>query len=141
DFGDCKGAETSGGVDCCSPQISPEKRALEPVETDCCTNYADSPAKSEPKFRWGRRAGTVSMIGSLFSAVVASACCWLPLLLIAAGVSGAAVGSAIEVYRPWFLGAAFVFLAAAFFFAYRPKTAMPRRETPDSDCCSTGERG
>jgi len=81
------------------------------------------------------------MIGSLFSAVVASACCWLPLLLIAAGVSGAAVGSAIEVYRPWFLGAAFVFLAAAFFFAYRPKTAMPRRETPDSDCCSTGERG
>ena len=139
-FGDCKGKETSdGGVDCCSPEFSPEEGPLDPVEADCCANHSDSPAKPEPKSRWGRKAGIVAMIGSLFSAVVVSACCWLPLLLIAAGVSGAAVGSAIEAYRPLFLGAAFVFLAAAFYFAYRPKTTTPGSETPDSECCSTGE--
>ena len=76
-----------------------------------------------------------SMIGSVVSAVFASACCWLPLLLLAAGMSGAAVAAAFERYRPAFLSLSFALLGAAFYFAYRPASKwrtplQARKATP-----------
>ena len=59
--------------------------------------------------------------GALFAgglaAILASTCCLAPLLLVALGFSGAWIGNltALEPYRPIFIGAALV----AMFFAYR----------------------
>ncbi len=55
-------------------------------------------------------------IGGL-GAVLASSCCLGPLVLVSLGVSGAWIGNltALEQYRPLFLGAA----AIALFFAWR----------------------
>jgi copper chaperone CopZ len=70
----------------------------------------------------------------------ASACCWLPLLLLAVGVSGAAVGAAFEQYRPIFLSLSFALLGAAFYFAYRPGPQMTANAVAGEQsvsCCGT----
>lgn len=59
--------------------------------------------------------------GALFTggvaAILASTCCLGPLLLVALGLSGAWIGNltALELYRPIFIGVAL----ASMFFAYR----------------------
>jgi copper chaperone CopZ len=80
----------------------------------------------------GSRAETISKAGTVLSAIIASSCCWLPLLLLAFGVSGAGIAGALESYRPVFIGLTGVFLAAAFYFTYRPRTAGP----VSGDCCA-----
>ncbi len=80
------------------------------------------------------------MIGSVASAVFASACCWLPLLLLAAGASGAAVGAVFERYRPTFLSLSFALLGAAFYFAYRPRPKAAANAVAGQEshsCCAT----
>ena len=52
-----------------------------------------------------RRAQIWIGIGSVASALAASACCWLPLVLVAFGASTAGLSAAFERVRPWFLGA------------------------------------
>lgn len=69
------------------------------------------------------RGELIAKVGTVISAVMASACCWLPLVLLAVGVSGAGIASAWEVYRPLFIVVTFEFLGAAFYFTYRPKKA------------------
>ncbi len=64
-------------------------------------------------------AGVVAQFGALASAMVASACCWLPLLLIAVGVSGGALAATFEAWRPVLLPVTFVLLGVAFYFTYR----------------------
>jgi mercuric ion transport protein len=51
------------------------------------------------------------------AAILASACCLGPLVLVTLGFSGAWIGNltGLEPYRPYFIGAALV----AMFFAYR----------------------
>ncbi|MCI0460162.1 MAG: copper ion binding protein, partial [Gemmataceae bacterium] len=61
----------------------------------------------------------VATLGAVFTAIMGSACCWLPLLLIAFGFSAAGVGSFFEQYRPYFLTATFTLLAVAWYFTYR----------------------
>lgn len=57
------------------------------------------------------------LIAGGLAALLASTCCLGPLILVTLGASGAWIGnlSALEPYRPFFLGAALV----ALFFAYR----------------------
>jgi copper chaperone CopZ len=81
------------------------------------------------------RAETISKVGTALSAVMASACCWLPLVLLAFGVSGAGIAGALESYRPVFITLTVAFLAAAFYFTYRPRNAASASE----DCCSTAD--
>lgn len=59
---------------------------------------------------------TALAVGGL-AAILASACCLGPLVLLALGVSGAWIGNltALERYRPIFFGVAFV----ALYFAHR----------------------
>lgn len=68
-------------------------------------------ARETPK--WG-------LVGAVAAAVGASACCLAPLLLLAAGVGGAWAGNltAMEKYRPFWIGATLVFLGLAFFRIY-----------------------
>ncbi len=62
-----------------------------------------------------RTGGALAASG--VAALLASTCCLGPLVLIALGVSGAWIGNltALEPYRPIFIGAALV----ALFFAWR----------------------
>ncbi len=66
----------------------------------------------------GNPAGMLAAGVSVITAVLASACCWLPLLLVAFGTSAAGVSAAFEKWRPLFLVATALFLAAGFYFAY-----------------------
>ena len=90
-------------------------------------------AELNPTKSSGNKAETISKIGTVLSAVMASACCWLPLLLLAFGVSGAGIAGALDAYRPLFITLTVVFLAAAFYFTYRPRKAASASE----DCCAT----
>ena len=58
------------------------------------------------------RFGVASGIGSAFSAILASSCCWVPLILIGLGVSSAGVSSFLWEWRPWLLASALGLLAA-----------------------------
>lgn len=75
-------------------------------------------------------------VASVAAAVVASACCIGPvvLVLLGAGAFGASLAS-LERYRPIFLTVTTAFLGFAFYAAYRP--------TQDCDVCdpSTRRRG
>jgi hypothetical protein len=69
---------------------------------------------SEPK-----KNAFLATLAALFVAIVGSACCWLPLLLIAFGFSAVGVTSFFEQYRPYFLIVAFALLALAWYFTYQ----------------------
>ena len=79
-----------------------------------------------------QRGELIAKIGTVVSAIVASSCCWLPVLLLAVGVSGVGIASALEAYRPIFMVVTFGFLAMAFYFTYRPR----RGTSAAADCCS-----
>ena len=73
-----------------------------------------------------RRLVSLATAGSVVSAVASSACCWLPLVLIAFGASAVGVASFFEKYRPIFLTLAAVLLGAGFYFNYfRKETCAP----------------
>lgn len=60
--------------------------------------------------------GKGSLIAGLLAAIGASVCCVGPLVLLALGISGSWVGSltAMEPYRPIFIGLTLLFLGLAF---------------------------
>lgn len=59
----------------------------------------------------------------MLSALLASACCWLPLLLLTFGLSAVGVSAAFEKARPFFLVVCAVLLAGGFYFVYFRKRA------------------
>ena len=78
------------------------------------------------------KVARTSLAGGVLAAIVASACCLGPLVLVTLGISGAWISnlSALEPYRPVLIGVALVFMA----FAYREifvKAAQPQ-------ACETG---
>lgn len=83
--------------------------------------------------RRGERVAAIARIGAILSAILASACCWLPLALIAVGASGAGIAAGLETYRPLLIVVTFGFLGAAFSLTYRP-----RAKVAGDDCCTTG---
>ncbi|MBI2931103.1 MAG: cation transporter [Planctomycetes bacterium] len=108
--------ETSGGHDCCADR--PE----------------DKPATGRPPRV--ERAGLLAAGASVFSAIMASACCWLPLLLVTFGASAAGASAAFERVRPFFLVIAPVFLGLGFYFAYFRKEAC----VPGSACATPNRK-
>ncbi|MBI2923872.1 MAG: cation transporter [Planctomycetes bacterium] len=104
----------------------PSPGAEEP-EHDCCAVVA--PPRPE-------RAGILAAGASVLAAIAASACCWLPLLLVAVGASAAGVSAAFERARPFFLVLAPIFLGAGFYFAYFRRQVC----APGDACAAPGRR-
>ncbi len=87
-----------------------------------------------------KTAKKVLTIGGIITALGASACCILPLILFALGISGAWIGSltALEPYKPFFIGAALIFLSLGFHKTYSKPKAEDCEDgsfcaQPDSD--------
>ncbi len=81
------------------------------------TNEVVNTQKS--KTRWLLGAGIVT-------SMAATLCCIAPLVLFLLGIGGAWIANlvALEPYRPYFLGAAIVFVAVGYWKVYRkPKAA------------------
>jgi len=83
-------------------------------------------ASSEP------RSGSVSLLAAGLAALLASACCLGPLVLVLLGVSGAWIGNltALEPYRPIFIVVALV----AMLFAWRHIYRVPKECGPEELC-------
>jgi mercuric ion transport protein len=77
--------------------------------------------------------GRAALVTGGLAAILASTCCLVPLLLVALGVSGAWIGNltALEPYRPIFIGAALV----ALFFAGR-RIFRPVQVCPPGEICA-----
>jgi mercuric ion transport protein len=71
------------------------------------------------------KPGRGSLLAGGVAALLASACCLGPLVLVVLGFSGAWIGNltALEPYRPWFLAAALVAMVFAWRQLYRPARA------------------
>jgi mercuric ion transport protein len=71
-----------------------------------------------------------TLIAGVIAGLTASVCCVGPLVLLALGVSGAWIGqlTALEPFRPIFIGATLVFLGLAFRKLYLlPQTCAPSK--------------
>lgn len=90
----------------------------------------DKPLQERPFTQW-------LFFSTLFSALLASACCWLPLLLLVLGLSTIGIAQILEQFRPFFLGITFTLLATAFYFTYRPQRSrlVPDKGQSISNSC------
>ena len=72
-----------------------------------------------------------SLIGGALAAIVASACCLGPFVLVTVGISGAWISNlaALEPFRPYALGVAALCMAFAYQRIYR---------TPFAEACKRG---
>ncbi|MFQ5495879.1 MAG: mercuric transporter MerT family protein, partial [Phycisphaerae bacterium] len=88
------------------------------LDEDCCSDNRRN------------RSGALALGGSVVAAALSSACCWLPLLLVAFGVSAVGMASFFEAYRPYLLVVAIGLLGAGFYRVYFRK----ERCAPGSAC-------
>ncbi len=89
------------------------------------TNRQASVTQSSPSSK-----GT--LIAGLIAGITASACCIGPLVLLMLGISGSWIGNltALEPYRPIFIGITLLFLGLAF----RKLYLVPQRCATDTPC-------
>lgn len=79
-----------------------------------------------------QRMGKAQLIASVLAAIGASVCCVGPLVLLAVGIGGTWIGSltAMEPYRPLFIGLTLLFLGLAF----RKLYLVPQVCAPGTPC-------
>lgn len=115
---------------------SPDGGAPAPAGADqCCCDKSPATAPDVPGGTPSSRTGGWA-VGAVIAAALSSACCWLPLVLVAFGVSAAGVSGFFDAYRPWLLAATAGLLGAGFYFAYFRRTAC----TPGQVCATPSSR-
>ena len=97
------------------------------------TPYRSTAVRCNRQHRWinsismknTNKTGAAALLTGGLTAILASACCLGPLVLVALGFSGAWLGNlaALEPYRPLFIGAALVAMFFAWRRIYRPAAA------------------
>ncbi len=122
--------ETNPQGSCCLGNV---QKALAAAQEK--VSYPDaSPLKPRMK------PGAILQVGALLSAMLASVCCWLPLLLLSLGISGGALAGMLEPWRPVLVPVTLILLAAAFYFTYRqPKPGIPGAAGETDSCCEIPE--
>lgn len=83
---------------------------------DCCGPAVLGASDTGPVH--AQRGGLWAAGASALSALLASACCWLPFVLLAFGVSAAGVVAVFEKARPIFLSTCAALLGLGFYFVY-----------------------
>jgi mercuric ion transport protein len=80
------------------------------------------------------QTATKQLWASALAAIIGSLCCVAPLVLITLGISGAWISqlTALEPYRPFFIGVMIVFLG----LAYRQLYIVPVRCAPGETCAN-----
>jgi mercuric ion transport protein len=80
------------------------------------------------------QTATKQLWAGALAAIVGSLCCVAPLVLLTLGISGAWIShlTALEPYRPAFIGVMAVFIGLAF----RQLYIVPARCTPDEACAN-----
>jgi mercuric ion transport protein len=88
------------------------------------------------KFKATPETGRLALLAGGIAAILASTCCLGPLVLVLLGVSGAWIGNltALESYRPVFIGVALV----ALFFAYR-RIFRPAQACAPGEVCAIAQ--
>ncbi|MEZ5489312.1 MAG: mercuric transporter MerT family protein [Gammaproteobacteria bacterium] len=89
-------------------------------------NYYHERVEIQSNQSEGRNHEKLFATGSVISALVASSCCIVPLVLVSLGISGSWIGSltALEPYKPLFLSVTGLVLATGFWHVYfKPKPA------------------
>jgi copper ion binding protein len=105
---------------CCLGNVNKAVKEVRAILASLPGAGADTaPAAPAQRGRTKGRGAFLATLGAVFTAIMGTACCWLPLLLIAFGFSAAGVGSFFEQYRPYFLTVTFALLAVAWYFTYR----------------------
>lgn len=108
-----------------------EAALSEAIRASCC-DPEKSPAASERKPLMSKpRSGHFASLGSVTAAVIGTACCWLPPLLLVFGLSEGGIARLFATARPVFLTMAFLCLGIGFFNVYRAR----RSAEQTSDCC------
>jgi len=69
---------------------------------------------------------TLSQLGAVISAFLASLCCIGPLMVGLIGIGSAGAFAVIDAYRPYFFGAALLFLGYSFYQIYGRKRGNRR---------------
>src|SRR5262245_18546571 len=85
----------------------------------------------------------LSAVGAVLVAILASSCCWGPLLLAGLGAGGAGFASALGPYRPYLMALTLIFHAGAWYFTLRKRpaaeAAAPDGSTASGDACCAKE--
>lgn len=97
-------------------QLGASSTVAAPSAQSCCAIPAGEVA--ETSARRLRNTGLWATAGAVVSATLSSACCWLPLLLIAFGASAAGLSRFFEAYRPYLLGVTGLLLTSGFYLVY-----------------------
>ncbi len=85
-----------------------------------------------------RRGGLLAGAG-MFGALLASSCCIVPLAFVMLGIGGAWMShlTALEPYKPYFIGVTLVMLGAGFWHVY----IRPRRACEAGSYCADPRSG
>ena len=111
------------------------KGSLESLASEpCCDDEAEMAKVRAPESP--KSAGLYTVVASLGVATLASACCWLPLLLVGFGVSVGGLAAFFESTRPLFLGVMAAVLTLGFYTAYLRKEKCE----PGSECEAANRR-
>jgi len=91
----------------------------------------------KPSVDRSQRTSRATLAGAIVAAFAASACCLGPAILAIVGVSGVGFASALEPYRPVFLGVAAAFLGVGFYLSYRTPRAVATIAVSDATTAAT----
>jgi mercuric ion transport protein len=80
------------------------------------------------------RGQRLAALGGIISALAASSCCILPVVLFSLGISGAWIGSFTQLapYQPYFIAATLAFIGTGYWLVYRSS----KLTCADGDACT-----